>query len=162
VRGRPGITPWRYGARLVAGAVAVASFVVMTGGPGGGDRRPVNPVAGPTARPITQGAPGIIPGPPRSPVEIAELVTATPHVVTEGARFSPDTVVVPARRGVVLTVENRDGMSHSLRLRIPGADPVAVATGAVRVELRFRSPGPGVYRMTCDIHRAMRGTLHAI
>lgn len=149
----------RRAGRFVASSATVAALVVMAGGSSGGEGMRL-PSGGVVAE-RTEAT--VLPAPARVPLAIADLVTVTPAVQGEAGRFSPDALAVPAHRPVVLTFENGDAtLSHSLRLELPGPDPTAFAADAASVEVRFRSPGPGVYRMMCEFHRSMRGTLHVI
>lgn len=152
--------------RLAVGTAAVAVFTVMTGGPTEGGGNVGDPDGVGTAASHGGGslsAPVIRPGVARQPLVLAEAIDSTPTVVAQGRRFWPDAVVVPARRPIELTFENRDANStHSFRLRIAGRDPVALAVDRTKLVLRFASPRPGRYRFVCDIHRAMRGTAHVV
>lgn len=150
-------------ARFVVMSAALAGFVVMTGGSehedlsGPGIVRAASSATGPLNTAV------LLPGPARQPVAPAEIATTDPAVVIRGARLVSDVVAVPDWSLITLAVENADPWrSHSLRLLIPGRDPVASFDRPGRQEVRFRSPGPGLYRMSCDIHRRMRGTLHVI
>ena len=152
--------------RLAVGAAATAVLTLMIAGSteGGGNdshRAGDGPAAFHAGGAVS--APPIRPGVGRQPIVLAEAIDTTPKVVAERRRFWPDTVVVPSRRPIELTFENRDASStHGFRLRIAGRDPVALAAGPRTLVLRFSSPGPGSYRFVCDIHRAMRGTVHVL
>jgi hypothetical protein len=150
--------------RLAVAAAAVAVFTVMTAGStdgGGGDPAGVGTAASHDGG--ARSAPEIRPGVGRQPLVLAESIDSTPTVVAERRRFWPDAVVVPARRPIELTFENRDANStHSFRLRIAGRNLVALVVDRRKLVLRFASPGPGRYRFVCDIHRAMRGTVYVV
>ncbi|MGH9042959.1 MAG: hypothetical protein ACRDZ3_22325 [Acidimicrobiia bacterium] len=149
--------------RLVIVCAALGVFMVMTRGSHGGGGATADAPRTLPAEPAAVDTAVLLPGPPRRPVVPAEIAGTAPTVVIRDARLRPDVVAVPAWRAVTLTVESADpSRSHSLRLALPGPDPVARFAGAGRAELRFRAPGAGTYRMACEIHRSMRGTVHVI
>lgn len=151
--------------RLSAGSAIIVVFTLMTAGSIEGGGHVADPArhGEPASHPGGTQPATIRPGPGRRPVVLAEVVDSDPSIVAEGQRFSPDAVVVPARRRITLTFENRDvASSHGLRIQLPGRDPAALTVRPAKVMLRFRSPAPGPYRIVCDIHRGMQATLNVV
>ena len=80
---------------------------------------------------------------------------ASSTIVIKNFSFSPDSISV--KPGVTITVENEDGVAHTLT-----SDSGAFSTGTLNggSTTHFTAPTkPGSYPYRCTIHQFMTGTL---
>jgi plastocyanin len=79
-------------------------------------------------------------------------IDAATTIVISNYGFSTITV----KSGATITVVNQDGVDHTVNVNGTGIDP-QVGAGETKT---FKAPTkPGSYKLTCDFHQAMRGTL---
>ncbi len=107
--------------------------------------------------------------------DIAALATraadATPSPALDmrakGTKFDKDTLVVPAKREVVLTFDNQDsGVSHNVAVYTAQDAKQNLFRGELfpgkeQREYRFQAPEAGVYYFRCDAHPGMDGVFIA-
>jgi plastocyanin len=79
-------------------------------------------------------------------------IDAATTIVISNYGFS----TINVKPGAMITVVNKDGVDHSVNVNGTDIDP-QVGAGETKT---FKAPTkPGSYKLTCDFHQAMRGTL---
>lgn len=79
-------------------------------------------------------------------------IDAATTIVISNYGFS----TINVKSGAMITVVNKDGVDHTVNVNGTDIDP-QVGAGETKT---FRAPEkPGSYKLTCDFHQAMRGTL---
>jgi plastocyanin len=81
-------------------------------------------------------------------------VSINPATTIVISNYGFSTIAVPA--GSTITVVNKDGVDHSVNVNGTATDP-QVGAGETKT---FKAPlKAGIYKLTCDFHQAMHGTL---
>jgi plastocyanin len=91
-------------------------------------------------------------------------------LVAQSVQFDTESITLPARADVTVSLDNRDSVAHNLSIYANEADGQAqtdpifdgadVAGGASTV-YDFTAPPKGEYYFQCDLHPAMNGTVTA-